>query len=35
MACPRRSPAYGGYAARARAGASQDALLARNINHLS
>ena len=28
-------PAYGGYAARARAGASQDALLARNINHLS
>ena len=27
--------AYGAYATRARAGASQDALLARNINHLS
>jgi hypothetical protein len=28
-------PAYGTYAARARAGASQDPLLARNIKHLS
>ena len=27
--------AYGAYAARARAGASQDALVARNLNHLS
>ena len=27
--------AYGAYATRARAGASQDALIARNINHLS
>jgi hypothetical protein len=28
-------PAYGAYAARARSGVSQDALLARNIKHLS
>jgi len=31
----RDKQAYGVYAARARAGASQDALLARNLNHLS
>lgn len=31
----RDKQAYGVYASRARAGASQDALLARNLNHLS
>ena len=31
----RDKQAYGAYATRARAGAAQDALLARNINHLS
>ena len=35
IAMDRDKPAYGTYAARARSGASQDALLARNIKHLS
>ena len=35
IAMDKDKPAYGTYAARARSGASQDALLARNIKHLS
>lgn len=35
IAMDKDKPAYSGYAARARAGATQDALLARNIKHLS
>jgi hypothetical protein len=35
IAIDKVTRAYGAYAARARAGASQDALLARNLNHLS